>query len=126
MSIHKIMDQSKILFDEATQQLSIRIHEQLAFWMVSNLGWTCPFILNLMNITKIERNSTYSSEMNVPQKCKKSEECLQIFNTTGPLPMRQCQWHSDTDLGNEMRIAPSQSIKDFYAQMKNSLQPSKV
>jgi hypothetical protein len=40
--------------------------------------------------------------------------------------MRQCRWHSNTDLGNEMRIAPSQPTKDFYAQMKKSLQPSKV
>jgi hypothetical protein len=31
MSIHETMDQSKILFDEATQQLNIGIHEQLAF-----------------------------------------------------------------------------------------------
>jgi hypothetical protein len=31
MSIHETMDQSKILFDETTQQLNIRIHEQLAF-----------------------------------------------------------------------------------------------
>ena len=31
MSIHETMDQSKILFDEATLQLNIRIHEQLAF-----------------------------------------------------------------------------------------------
>jgi hypothetical protein len=46
MSIHETMDQSKILFDEATQQLNIRIHEQLAFWMVSNLGCTCPFVLD--------------------------------------------------------------------------------
>jgi hypothetical protein len=30
MSIHETMDQSKILFDEATQQLNIRIHEELA------------------------------------------------------------------------------------------------
>jgi hypothetical protein len=66
MSIHETMDQSKILFDEATHQLNIGIHEQLAFWMVSNLGCTCPFVLNLMNTTKVERNSTYSSEMNVP------------------------------------------------------------
>jgi hypothetical protein len=27
MNIHETMDQSKILFDEAAQQLSIRIHE---------------------------------------------------------------------------------------------------
>jgi hypothetical protein len=33
--------------------------------------------------------------------------------------MRQCQWDSDTDLGIEMRIAPCQPTKDFYAQMKN-------
>jgi hypothetical protein len=66
MNIHETMDQSKILFDETTQQLKIRIHEQLAFWMVSNLGCTCPFVLNLMNTTKVERNSTFSSEMNVP------------------------------------------------------------
>jgi hypothetical protein len=31
MSIHETMDQSKILFDEATHQLNIRIHEQLPF-----------------------------------------------------------------------------------------------
>jgi hypothetical protein len=66
MSIHETMDQSKILFDEATYQLNIRIHEQLAFWMVSNLGCTYPFILNLMNTTKVERNSTYISKINVP------------------------------------------------------------
>jgi hypothetical protein len=66
MSIHETMDQSKILFDEATQQLNIRIHEQLVFWMVSNLGCTYPFVLNLMNTTKVERNSMFSSEMNVP------------------------------------------------------------
>jgi hypothetical protein len=82
MSIHKTMDQSKILFDETAQQLSIKIHEH-AFWMVSNLGRTCPFVLNLMNITKAERNSTCSIEMNVPKKCKKSKECLQIFSTAG-------------------------------------------
>jgi hypothetical protein len=84
MSIHETLDQSKILFDVAAQQLSIRIHD-LAFWMVPNLGRTCPFVLNLMKITKAERNSTYSSKMNVPKKCKKSEECLQIFNTARAL-----------------------------------------
>ena len=67
MSIHETMDQSKILFDKAAQQLSIRIHE-LAFWMVPNLGHTCPFVLNLMNIIKAKRNSTYSFKMNVPKK----------------------------------------------------------
>jgi hypothetical protein len=51
MNIHETMDQSKILFDEAAQLLSIRIHE-LAFWMVPYLGRTCPFVLNLMNTTK--------------------------------------------------------------------------
>jgi hypothetical protein len=81
MSIHETMDQSKILFDEAAQQLNIRIHE-LIFWMVSNLGHTCQFVLDLMNSIKVERNSTYRSEKNVPQKCKKFEECLQIINTT--------------------------------------------
>jgi hypothetical protein len=30
MSIHETMDQSKVLLDEATQQLNIRIHEELA------------------------------------------------------------------------------------------------
>jgi hypothetical protein len=75
MSIHETMDQSKILFDKLAQQLSIRINE-LAFWMVPNLGRTCPFVLNLMNTTKAERNSTCSFEMNVPKKCKKSKECL--------------------------------------------------
>jgi hypothetical protein len=84
MNIHETLDQFKILFDEAAQQLNIRIHE-LAFWMVYNLGRTCPFVSNLMNITKVEGNSTYSSEMNVPKKCKKSEECLQIINTAGAL-----------------------------------------
>jgi hypothetical protein len=43
------------------------------------------FALNLMNITGVERNSTYSSKMNVPKNCKKSEECLQIFNTVEAL-----------------------------------------
>jgi hypothetical protein len=76
MSIHETVDQSKILFDKATQQLNIRIHEQLAFLMVSNLGCTCTFVLNLMNTKKVERNSTYSFEMNVPSKYKKSGECL--------------------------------------------------
>ena len=75
MSIHETTNQSKILFDEASQQLNIRIHE-LAFWMVPNLGRTYPFVLNLMNITKAKRNSTYSFKMNVPKKCKKSKECL--------------------------------------------------
>jgi hypothetical protein len=82
MSIHETMDQSKIKFNEAAQQLSIRIHE-LAFWKVSNLGCTCVFALKLMNITGAEINSTYSSKMNVPKKCKKLEECLWIFNTAG-------------------------------------------
>jgi hypothetical protein len=49
--------------------------------MVSNLGRTCLLVLNLMDIPKTERNSTYSSEMNLPKKYKKSEECLRIFNT---------------------------------------------
>jgi hypothetical protein len=53
--------------------------------MVFNLGCTCPFVLNLMNITKIERNSMYSSEMNVPKKYKKSKECSRIFNTARAL-----------------------------------------
>jgi hypothetical protein len=53
--------------------------------MVPNLGLTCPFVLNLMNITKVERNSLYSSKMNVPKKYKKSKEYLQIFNTAGAL-----------------------------------------
>jgi hypothetical protein len=75
MSILETLDQSKILFDEAAQQLSIRIHE-LAFWMVPDLGCTCPLVLNLMDITKAERNSKYSSKMNVPKKYKKSKECL--------------------------------------------------
>jgi hypothetical protein len=68
MSIHETMDQSKILFDEATQQLNIRIHEQLAYewYLTLDALVTCPFVLNLLNTTKIERNSTYSSEMNVP------------------------------------------------------------
>ena len=79
MNIHKTMDQSKILFDKAAHQLSINIYE-LAFQMVSNLGCTCPFALNLMNITIVERNSTYSFEMNVPKNYKEFEECLQIFN----------------------------------------------
>jgi hypothetical protein len=40
MSIHKTMDQSKILFDKAAQQLSIKIHE-IVFWMVFDLERTC-------------------------------------------------------------------------------------
>ena len=59
--------------------------------MVFDLGCTCPFVLSLMNITVVDRNSTYSSKMNVPKHCKESEECLQIFNTAGPEPMRRCQ-----------------------------------
>jgi hypothetical protein len=35
------------------------------------------------------------------------------------LPMRRCRWHSNRDPGIEMRIAPCQSTKDFYAQWKN-------
>jgi uncharacterized membrane protein len=73
---------SKILFDEAAQLLSIIIHE-LAFWMVSNHGCTCPFALILMNFILAKTNSTYTFKMNVPKNCKESEECLQIFNTAG-------------------------------------------
>jgi hypothetical protein len=40
--------------------------------------------------------------------------------------MRQCRWHSDTDPRIETRIALSQPTKDFYAQIKKSLHPSKV
>jgi hypothetical protein len=124
MSIHETLDQSKILFDEIAQQLSIKIHEH-AIWMVSNLGCTCQSVLNLMNFTKTKKSSTYSSEINVPKKYKKSKECLRIFNTIGPLPMHQCWWRFNTDPEIEIRIAPSQSTKYFYAQMKKSLHPSK-
>jgi hypothetical protein len=82
MSIYKTMDQVKAFFDKTPHWLSIKIHE-LYIWMVSNLGRTCPFALSLMNITMAESNSTYSSKMNVPKNCNKSEECLQIFNPTG-------------------------------------------
>jgi hypothetical protein len=81
MSIHETMDQSKILFDEVAQLLSIRFHK-LAFWMVSNLGRTYPFALILINITVVDKNSTNSFQINVPKNCKESEECLRIFNTT--------------------------------------------
>jgi hypothetical protein len=40
--------------------------------------------------------------------------------------MHWCQWHSDTNPGIETCIATNQSPKDFYAQMKISLHPSKV
>jgi hypothetical protein len=36
-----------------------------------------------MNMTMAERNSTYSSKMNVPKNCKELEEYLQIFNIAG-------------------------------------------
>jgi hypothetical protein len=100
MSIHKTIDQFQILFDEATQLLSIRIHE-LAFWMVSNHGCTCPIFLILIHITMAERKSIYSFKMNVPKNCKESKEYLRIFNTTGalayplvPMALRQrsCDW----------------------------------
>ena len=82
ISIYKTMDESKILFDKAAQWLSIKIYE-LAFWMVIDLGRTYLSVLFLMNILVAKRNSTYSIEMIVPKNCKKSKECLQIFNTTG-------------------------------------------
>jgi hypothetical protein len=81
MSIYKTMDQLKAFFEKAPFWLTIKIHE-LSIWMVSNLGHTCPFALNLMNITMVESNSTYSSKMNVPKNCNKSEEFLWIFNPT--------------------------------------------
>jgi hypothetical protein len=75
MSIYETMDQFKIFFGKVAQWFNNRTHE-LAFWMVSNLGHTYPFAYCLMNIIEAERNSTYSSEMNVPKNCKKFEECL--------------------------------------------------
>jgi hypothetical protein len=68
----------------------------------------------------------YSSKMDVPQKCKKLEECNRFSTPMGPLPMHRCRWHSNTDPSIEMSIVPSQPTKDFYAQMKKSLHPSKV
>jgi hypothetical protein len=40
--------------------------------------------------------------------------------------MRRCQWHSDKDPRIKMRITPCVPTKDFYAQMKKTLHPSKV
>jgi hypothetical protein len=100
--------------------------------MVSNHGCTCPFALILMNITMIERNSTYSFKMNVPKNCKEFEECLQIFNTTAApaypsVPMALWQRSRDWNIhctqpiqqrflcSNENIIASIQTLKLKYS-----------
>jgi hypothetical protein len=109
---------SKILFDEAAQLLSIIIHE-LAFWMVSNHGCTCPFAIILMNITVAERNSTIVSKW-MYQRIVKSLKSIYGFSTLlGPLPIRRCRLHSNRDPGIEMSIVLSQSNRDFYFQKEN-------
>jgi hypothetical protein len=61
------------------------------------------------------------------QRSVRNQKNVYGFSTLpGPLPMRRCRWHSDTDPRIETRITPSQPTKDFYAQMKISLHPSKV
>jgi hypothetical protein len=84
MSIYETIDLLKAFFDKAAQRLSNKFHE-LAIWMVSDLGRTCPFVLSLMNITVAKSNSIYSSKMNVLRNYNKSKECLRIFNINGTL-----------------------------------------
>jgi hypothetical protein len=48
---------------------------------------------------------------------KNQENVYRFLTLPRPLPMNW--WYSNIDPAIEMHIAPSQSTKDFYAQMKN-------